>query len=108
MRLERIASNWSDTGSLLQTKNENGSNELVLSFVDPFMARQKGGLSKQNLKRLIQEAGVPCVLNFSSMSGSYTKYSPVSFILNTIDVLGSLSAAPTDRNDFLNWTVVSF
>ena len=53
------------------------------------MARQKGGLSKQNLKRLIQEAGVPCVLNFSSMSGSYTKYS-------------SLSAAPTDRNDFLN------
>ena len=69
----------------------------------------KKALSKQNLKPLIQEAGVPCVPNFSSMSGSYTKYSPVSFILNTIDVLGSLSAAPaTDRNDFPNLTVVSF
>ena len=32
-----------------------------------------------------------------------------SFILNTIDVLGSLSATPaTDRNDFLNLKVVSF
>ena len=33
----------------------------------------------------------------------------VSFILNTIDVLGSLSAAPaTDRNGFLNLMAVSF
>ena len=33
----------------------------------------------------------------------------VSFILNTIDVLGSLSAAPaSDHNNFLNLMLVSF
>ena len=73
MRLERIGSNWSDTGGLRKKKNETGPKHFFYDW------------------------------------RSYTKYSPVSFILNTIDVLGSFSAAPTDRNDFLSWrTVVSF
>ena len=32
MRLERIESNWSDTGGLRQKKNEKGSNKLVVSW----------------------------------------------------------------------------
>ena len=77
MCLERIGSNWSDTGGLRQKRTKTGPKHFFL---------WPDGLIK-----------------------IYRKYSPVSFILNTIDVLGSFSAAPTDRNDFLNWrTVVSF
>ena len=48
MLLERIGSNWSDTGSLLQKKNENGPKELALYFVDPFVAWQKGSLEAKS------------------------------------------------------------
>ena len=53
---------------------------------------------------------MPCVPKLFFDDGLIqSTHHAVSFILNTIDVLGSLSAAPaTDRNDFLNLMVVSF
>lgn len=53
---------------------------------------------------------MPCVPKLFFDDGLIqSTYYAVSFILNTIDVLVSLSAAPaTDRNDFLNLMVVSF
>ena len=53
---------------------------------------------------------MPCVPKLFFGDGLIqSTHHAVSFIVNTIDVLGSLSAAPaTDRNDFLNLMVVSF
>ena len=52
---------------------------------------------------------MPCVPKLFFGDGLIqSTHHAVSFIVNTIDVLGSLSAAPaTDRNDFLNLMVQS-